>query len=104
MATGSASSTELEILRTLVTSAESVAFAISQQRDTNRERLSKYSVRASHMFGSMHESDCPMERARLCPLGVRNMYGGSLLRVGDNPPPAQKFLDATFGLFGQARS
>ena len=55
------------------------------------------------MFGSMHETDCLMERARLCLLCVRDMYGGSLLHIGDNSRPAREFLDATLGLFGQAR-
>ena len=51
----------------------------------------------------MHETDCPKERVRLCLLGVRNMYGGSLLKVGERPCPAREFLDATIGLLGHAR-
>ena len=55
------------------------------------------------MFGSMHATDCPMERARLCLPGVRNMYGGSLLHIRGNFRPAHEFLDAMTGSFGQVR-
>ena len=46
----SASSTELELLPTRVTSAERAAFVIGQQSDTYGERPSTYGVGASHVF------------------------------------------------------
>ena len=45
-----------------------------------------------------------MERACLCLPGMHDMYGGSVLKIGDNPLPIREFLDATLGFFGQTPS
>ena len=99
-----ASQTELELLRTRVTSAESAAVATGRQRDGFRDALERYSRQAGEMFLAMHGAECPIERARLCVVGVRAMYGRIKLRLGGSESPAREFLDETLALFGQARS
>ena len=56
------------------------------------------------MFASRHEFDCLTERARLCLLSVRDMYGDYLLNFGYTSSTAREFMNAMHGLFGQARS
>ena len=64
----------------------------------------RQTARVNTVFIAMNACDFPMERARLCLLDVRNMYGASQRKLGDIGRPARELMEATPGLLGQARN
>ena len=52
----------------------------------------------------MYAAESPMERDRLCIVGVRTMYGRVKPRLDDSESHAREFLDQNLGFFGQVLS